>query len=149
MIDRVKILFEYDSGSPDSPELEAMWAIPTIEGFKLDNIPFYARGIAAGDIVSASPDPDGMLRFESLVTSGQHSTVRLWFAKDHESEVQRIRQELRDLGCTSELSDLPRLVAVDIPPTISYDVVRNVLDSYESDGVLEYEESCLANPTLG
>lgn len=145
MIDRVKILFEYDSGTPDSTEVEAMWAIPTIEGFKLDNIPFYAPGIAVGDIVSASPDPDGTLRFVSLVTPGQHSTVRLWFAKDRESEVHRIRQELRDLGCPSELSDLPRLVAVDIPPTISYDIVRSILDSYESDGVLEYEESCLAS----
>ncbi|MDP2825168.1 MAG: DUF4265 domain-containing protein [Sulfuritalea sp.] len=146
MTDRVKILFEYDSGALGSTEVESMWAIPTIEGFKVDNIPFYAHEISAGDIVSASPDPGGMLRFEALVTPSQHSTVRLWFAKDRESDVPRVRQELRDLGCPSELSDLPRLVAVDIPPTISYDIVRDLLDSYENVGLLEYEESCLGKP---
>lgn len=146
MTDRVKILFEYDSGAVGSKEVESMWAIPTVEGFMLDNIPFYAREISAGDVVSASSDPDGMLRFEALVTPSRHSTVRLWFAKDCESEVPRVRQELRDLGCPSELSDLPRLVAVDIPPTISYDIVRNLLDGYEKIGLLEYEESCLGKP---
>lgn len=145
MIDRVKILFEYDAGTLGSTEVEAMWAIRTAEGFKLDNIPFYAREISAGDIISASPDPDGMLRFKTLITPSQHSTVRLWFTKGREDEVPHVRQALRDLGCPSELSDLPRLVAVDIPPTISYDIVRNVLNNYESDGLLEYEESCLGS----
>ena len=132
---------------PDSTEVEAMWASRTSEGYKIDNIPFYARGISAEDIVSASPDADGMLRFGALVVPGQHSTIRLWFAKDSESEVDRIRQELRDMGCSSELSDLPRLVAVDIPPTVPYHIVKNALDSYETEGVLEYEESCLAVPS--
>jgi len=145
MANRVKILFEYDGGASGSAEVEAMWAIPRAEGFELDNIPFYVREIAAGDIVSASPDPGGMLRFEALVKPSQHSTVRLWFAKGRESEVPRVRQELRDLGCPSELSDLPRLVAVDIPPSISYDNVRDVLGRYEKDGLLEYEESCLGH----
>lgn len=143
MTDRVKILFEYDSGALGSSELESMWAIPTIDGFKVDNIPFYAREVSVGDIVSASPDPGGMLRFKALITPSLHSTVRLWFANDRESEVPRVRQELRDLGCPSELSDLPRLVAVDVPPTISYEIVRNFLDNYENVGLLEYEESCL------
>jgi hypothetical protein len=141
--DRVKILFEYDGAIAGPPEVESVWAIPTADGFRLDNIPFFAREIAAEDIVSASVDADGMLRFSSLVSPSGHSTVRLWFAKGLEADVQRVRQELRDLGCPSELSYLPRLVAVDIPPTVPYANVRELLDNYERRGVFEYEEACL------
>ena len=144
MTDRVKILFEYDSGTQGSTEVEAMWAIPVNDGLKLDNIPFYVREIALGDIVAAQATLDGMLQFKAMVMPSLHSTVRLWFAQGRESEVPRVREELRGLGCPSELSDLPRLVAVDIPPTVLYDVVRNILDIYETDGLIEYEEACLA-----
>ena len=143
MKDRVKILFSYDGSVPGSIEVETLWAIPSANGFKLDNIPFFAREVSVGDVVSAKPDLDGMLRFGALVKASQNSTVRLWFAKNKENEVARVRQNLRDLGCSSEISDLPRLVAVDIPATISYAIVRKVLDEYEKVGLLEYEESCL------
>ena len=39
MTDRVKILFEYDGATAGSPEVESLWAIPTADGFRLDNIP--------------------------------------------------------------------------------------------------------------
>jgi hypothetical protein len=70
-----------------------------------------------GDLVSATPDPDGLLRCTGLVAASGHSAVRLWFA--NASEVQAVRDELRAMRCDSEL-DLPRLVAVDIPPNVQY-----------------------------
>jgi hypothetical protein len=140
---RVKVLFDYDSGEPGQMEVETMWAIPTAEGFQLDNIPFFVRDLAVGDIISATAGPDGRLRFEGLVQPSGHSTLRLWFAKGREGDVVSIRHQLRELGCSSELSDLPRLVAVDVPPAVSLDKIRTVLDEYESSGLLEYEESCL------
>jgi hypothetical protein len=143
MSKRVKVLFEYESGTPPVKEVESIWAVPTEEGFEIDNIPFFAREIALGDVVSAKRDVDGFLRYEALLKPSHHSTVRLWFATGKEAEVPRVRQELRDLGCPSELSDLPRLVAVDIPADVEYPTVRHLLDAYERDGLLEYEESCL------
>ena len=148
MTDRVKILFSYEGSTAGSKDLESMWAVPTADGFRIDNIPFFAYEIATNDIVSARRDTDGMLWFETLVKGSQHSTVRLWFAKDFENEVSRVRRELRNIGCSSELSDLNRLVAVDIPPTVPYSVVRDVLDKYECEGLLEYEESCLGQAGL-
>jgi len=145
MTHRVKILFEYGGNSPSTVEIESMWAIPVDGGFKLDNIPFFVQGLALDDVVSAERDSTGMLRFTSVVSYGRHSTVRLWFAKEHEGQVSRVRQRLRELGCPSELSDLPRLVAVDIPPGVPYVNVQVVLDKYERDGVFEYEEACLAD----
>jgi hypothetical protein len=140
----VKILFKYDGATDDQYEIESIWAIPRSEGYELDNIPFYARLVALGDIVSATRGDDGELWYDGLVRPSGHSTVRLWFA--HENDVQRTRDELRALGCLSELSELPRLVAVDIPPDIPYSLVKSKLDEGERGGRFEYEEACLAQP---
>ena len=142
-MDHTKILFAYDGGVSEQPELESLWASPVSEGFKIDNIPFYAREIALDDIVVAEKDGGGMLRYKKLIQSSGHSTIRLWFAKDREKDIVTVRQSLRDLGCESEQSDLPRLVAVDIPPSVSYESVRTMLDGQEKLGVFEYEEACL------
>lgn len=113
-MEHVKVLFEYDDGTPERCEVESLWAIPREDGYQLDNIPFYARGVANGDVVAVRRGPDGELWYDELVKPSGHSTLRLWFAR--EEDVQKTREELRALGCASELSDLPRLVAVDVPP---------------------------------
>ena len=135
----VKILFEFADES-GAIELESMWAIPTDTGYKIDNIPFYAREVACNDIVSATPDADGMLRFTGLVAASGHSTIRLWFAD--EANVPAVRALLRKKGCSTEV-DLPRLVAVDIPPSVPYPTIRGYFDEQEAAGVFEYEEACL------
>lgn len=142
-MDHTKILFEYDGDTPEQCELEGVWACPVSDGFKIDNIPFYVREIALDDIVTAENDAGGMLRYKELVRSSGHSTIRLWFAKNKEEHIASVRQMLRDLGCESEQSDRPRLVAVDVPPSVSYECVRAVLDEQEKIGVFEYEEACL------
>ncbi|MBL9024472.1 MAG: DUF4265 domain-containing protein [Myxococcales bacterium] len=123
-----------------SQEVESVWAVPTAHGYSIDNIPFYARGLALGDVVGAEMDEDGMLRCTSLLSSSGHSTVRLAIASSE--DVQSVRDELRKLGCPSEL-DFSRLVAVDIPPDVPYSRVRALLDEKERAGILEYEEGCL------
>ncbi len=139
-VHHVKVLFdiENDDGTID---VEGIWAIPTPNGHRIDNVPFYAKGLACNDEISAALDADGMLHFVELLTPSGHSTVRLWFA--NESDVQLVRDTLRIMGCSSEL-DLSRLVAVDIPPTVSYSHVQKYLERQESAGILEYEEACLA-----
>lgn len=137
--DHVKILFEVEK-EDGSVDLESVWARPVAKGYKVDNIPFYAREVACDDVVSATPDEDGTLRYTGLVTASGHSTIRLWFAD--QANVQDVRTRLRQMGCPSEL-DLHRLVAVDVPPSTPYDTVRTYLDEQEAAGVCEYEEACL------
>lgn len=135
----VKILFEIENES-GQVEVESVWAVPVSTGYRIDNIPFYAKEVAHNDIVMAEPDQDGMLRFIGLVAPSGHSTIRLWFA--NEADVAAVRDALRRMGCPSEL-DLSRLVAVDIPPSIPYPRVRDYLDQQERAGIFEYEEACL------
>lgn len=135
----VKILFEVEKEG-GSVDLESVWARPVANGYRIDNIPFYAREVACDDVVSATPDEDGTLRYRALVTASGHSTIRLWFSD--KANVENVRTRLRGMGCPSEL-DLPRLVAVDVPPSIPYDTLRLYLEEQEAAGVFEYEEACL------
>lgn len=136
----VKILFELEPVDGRS-ETESVWALPDGPGFRLDNIPFYVRGVAAADIVNATIDAGGALRFKSLRRASGHSTIRLWF--ERAEDVPGVRTHLRRLGCPSEL-DLSRLVAVDIPPEVAYSGIKAYLEAKEAAGVFEYEEGCLA-----
>lgn len=138
---RIKITFEVerDDGSID---LESLWARKVWDGYQIDSIPFYAVEIALDDVVEATADADGALRFSRLVRPSGHSTVRLWFQR--EADVQAVREMLRQLGCPSEL-DLSRLVAIDVPPETPYDIVRVYLDGQEAARILEYEEGCLGS----
>lgn len=138
-LDHVKIFFEVESGG-GGVEIESVWARPVENGYLIDNIPFYAKEIAYADVVSAEADDYGVLHFTRLVAASRHSTVRLWFA--NEVDVVTVRDILRDMGCSSELNS-SRLVAVDIPPLVSYGYVRAYLDQQESAGVFDYEEACL------
>lgn len=140
----VKILLDVE-GDDGTLEIESIWAVPEHEGYRLDNIPFYARGFALGDIVSATPDSNGMLRCTGVMSASGHSTIRLWFAETE--DVQKIRDELREMRCSSEL-DLSRLVAVDVPPDIPYEEIRDYLNKKERAGIFEYEEGCLGQPVI-
>ncbi|MFV0478023.1 MAG: DUF4265 domain-containing protein [Parahaliea sp.] len=136
----VKVYFEIPSADSEEMEIETVWAIPHGEGFKLDNIPFYAKGVALDDVVSAN-EVDGCLYVDELLEPSGHSTVRLWFSD--EKDVQTVRAELKAMGCDSEISDQPRLVAVDIPSSVSYEKIREYLDAGEANGKWNYQEACL------
>lgn len=135
----VKVLFEVEN-EDGTIDIESIWAVPTTHGYRIDNIPFYAKGVAYDDEIIAVPGEDGMLRFIELRSPGGHSTIRLWFA--NKADVKPVREALRAMDCSSEL-DLNRLVAVDIPPTVPYARVRAYLEQQEVAGVLEFEEGCI------
>jgi hypothetical protein len=135
----VKVLFEVKN-EDGTIEIESVWATPVPDGYKVDNIPFYARDVACNDVVAVKADEDGALRYAGLRVASGHSTIRLWFA--NEATVAPVREHLRTMGCSSEL-DLSRLVAVDVPPSVPYPGVRVYLDAQEAAGIFEYEEACL------
>lgn len=140
-----KIRFAFENTRGET-EVESLWAIERQEGYEIDNIPFYAQSVACGDIVSVQQDESGLLWFSSLVAAGGHSTIRLLFVR--EEDVARARDQLRTMGCASEVSDLRSLVAVDVPPAANYESVKTFLDSGEREGCFEYEEACLAHQLI-
>lgn len=140
MENHVKIYFEIPSEVSEAVEVETVWAVPRGEGFQLDNIPFYAQGFALHDVVSTK-EVAGCLYVDELLKPSGHSTVRLWFSD--EKVVQSVRIEFASMGCSSEISDHPRLVAIDIPPDVEYKKIKAYLDAGKADEKWDYQEACL------
>lgn len=140
MNDRVKLRFPF-MNSRGEGETETMWTINRDDGYEIDNIPFYVTGLALGDIVGAEPDIDGVLWYSKLIRPSKHSTIQVLLAS--EKDIDLVRGELQRMGCASEVSDIRRLVAVNVPPSVSYETVKAFLDRGEHEGIFEYQEACL------
>ncbi len=148
----VKVGFKLERDADDYPpaDWEWMWASRVSDStFQIDNIPFFAKLIACGDIVAAEQIATGLI-FRELVQPSGHSTVRVIIHRGDRNDdqlralVEGIRQSLRAMGCTAELSHIPSLIAIDIPPEVNYRSVAMFLSEKEHAGLLGYEEACLA-----
>jgi len=109
----------------------------------MDNIPFYVKGISAGDIATAGPR-QGQLLFMALVCPSGNSVFRLY--SSDMPDVGSARDTLRALGCESELSNNPKLVAVGIPGTVPIEPVSAFLEAGALSGRWEYEEGVMRHP---
>ncbi|HYO54095.1 DUF4265 domain-containing protein [Archangium sp.] len=143
---KIIIPLEQDEDGYPPAGAESLWAVQVGEGrFQVQNIPFFAPGIAWGDIISATPEEPGresVLRYQQIVHRSGHSTLRV-FIYD-ESEVPAVCTLLEQLGCDTERSHLPRLVAIDVPPEVSLEKVRKLLDPGRAQERWDYEEAYLA-----
>jgi hypothetical protein len=141
--DWVKVVVTLEKDEDDYPPAgyENLWTQPVGGGlFRIDNIPFFAKSIAWGDIVSAIPE-QGLLKFKEVVKPSGHSTLRL-IVYD-EAEVPSVLEQFGKLGCTNEKSHIPGLIALDVPPSVSLEALRQVLDSGMEQGRWDYEAACL------
>lgn len=141
-MEHVKILFEHYNTPENEYGIESAWAIPVGENFELDNILFYAPEYSLGDVVSVE-DRNGELFVNGLVQGSGHSTVRVILSD--KADVAPLRERLKELGCDSEISDVPILISVDIPPEVDYSIIKNLLVGGESISKWSYEESCIAH----
>jgi hypothetical protein len=143
--DLVKVVVKLERDEDDYPpaDYEGLWARPLGEGlFQVDNIPFFAKGIAYGDIVSAVTEPRE-LRFREVVRPSGHGTLRLIIYD--EKEVSTVSALLQKMGCAVERSHIPGLISVDVPPAVSLAVLKPILDEGEAQERWGYEEACLAS----
>jgi hypothetical protein len=139
----VKIAFELvqdeDGYPPD--RWETMWATETESGlYSLDNIPFFARGVSPGDLVKVRKE-DGELIFDGVVSPSSSSVFRIFVTSS--ADVQAARDEFRQLGCESELSQITRLFAVEVPGTVDFSRFAELLSKGTETERWEYEEGAL------
>lgn len=124
----------------DELAYESLWVRKVEAGYQINNIPFLAKNIAFGDIVEASEE-DGMLYFEDLLEASGHSTIRILFWRVE--SLQPAADELIRLGCDWEGSHIPSMIAVDVPPSVEYTVVKAFLEEGFSNKIWDYQEACL------
>lgn len=146
----VKIIVPLEQDEDGYPPVgsERLWALHVGEGrYQIDNIPFFARDLAWGDVVSAVPEEgaeEGVLRYDQVLQSSGHSTFRILV--HDETQMSELCGLMERLGCDTERSHLPRLVAIDIPPSVPLAAVRQALSPGVSQERWAYEESCIGQP---
>ena len=61
------------------------------------------------------------------------------------ADAAEIREQLREIGCSTEGSHIPRLFSVDIPAEVDYTQVRELLQAGAETDRWDYEEAALAD----
>ena len=138
-----KVVFRLEQDEEGYPpdNWESLWAYETEPSlYSIDNIPIFVKGISSGDIVAV--DQQGPeLRFKTLVRPSTNSVIRLYLSDV--LDVLATRESFRELGCESEQSHIPKLIAIEIPGAISIGPVAALLDEGAESGRWEYEEGVL------
>lgn len=141
-----KILFKYYSDYLDEVVSETMWAeiIDLEKGlFKLDNIPFFGPLIATDDIFYAEYDEteERFMHRKTIQNSGNSIVQIAVLEKGFDKEI--IREKLKAINCLSEgLNET--FFAAEIAKDVDYSLVRNLLNEYESQDIIEFAEPCLS-----
>ncbi len=140
--EHVRVRFELprDEDGSRPAASETLWAIPTgVAGhFRIDNIPFFVVGVSVGDVVLAEPG-ERTLEFVTVVEKSGHRSVCLSYRSDQIRSAVRTR--LTELGCRVERGDMPKVLAVDVPPRVSLVDVTAYLAGMEETGELSYYEN--------
>ena len=141
-----KITFRYFSNILEEDIVETMWAevINEEKGiFRLYNIPFYGPLIAPNDVFYAEYDEsEETWVFRKVIESSGNSVIQVVIMKvDFDKEI--IRKELVNLGCESEgMKD--NFFSIEVPKSIDYKIIKNLLDKYENEEIIEYAEPILS-----
>ena len=139
-VKHVKLFFEHHQF--ESKSIESAWGIKYGDFYKLDNILFYATGYSHGDIVTASETGD-ILVVNGLIEESGNSTIRILF--DNVNDVEITRKYLNSIDCQSELSNLERLISVNIPFNVTYSEVKKFLLEGLDEGKWELQEACISD----
>jgi hypothetical protein len=104
-------------------EIETLWATGVAPNqYELDNLPWYAYGVSAGDVVEAQPDAAGQLRMTRIVRKSGNRTIRVILAVTPDGqptfESQQTLAGILERGCGYEGRN-KILFAVNIPAPVN------------------------------
>jgi hypothetical protein len=95
--------------------------------YEIVQAPFFVRGVSIGDLVEVGGAPDELV-FSRVVRDGGHSTLQVLVTDDFPFGIELLRGILEGMGCVTRLAEIPKLVAVDVPPHVSLNLVLECLD---------------------
>ncbi|MGI5138394.1 MULTISPECIES: DUF4265 domain-containing protein [unclassified Streptomyces] len=142
---KVHFRLETEDDWPPAPA-ESLWAIDQGDGtVQLDNIPWFVRGIACGDIVATEPDEDGVRWAGEVVRRSENCTIRLIVFRDGGSGAARqsVINAFQELGVEGEGIERFGMVALDVPPTADLAKVQRLLKRGVGEEWWDMEEGCI------
>ncbi|MFD8664871.1 DUF4265 domain-containing protein [Streptomyces microflavus] len=146
--DHVKLHFRMDVDEDGWPpaSVESLWAVDLGDGTaRLDNTPWFVRGVASGDIIKVEPDSEGLLWAGETVRASENCTIRLIVLKDSGSAAARqsVLEIFHKLGTTGEGIERYGMVALDVPPQADLQRIRKLLEHGEAKEWWRWEEGCV------
>ncbi|MER6218754.1 DUF4265 domain-containing protein [Streptomyces sp. NPDC001674] len=144
----VKVHFRMDIDEDGWPpaSVESLWAADLGDGtVRLDNTPWFVRGVASGDVLKVELDGEGVRWARETVRPSQNCTIRLIVLKDDGSAAARqsVLEVFHRLGATGEGIERYRMVALDIPPEADLPQIHKLLEHGEAKGWWHWEEGCV------
>jgi hypothetical protein len=126
--------------------VESLWAVDQGDGtVKLDNVPWFVRGVACGDVLAVSPDEEGVLWAGDVVRPSENCTIRLIVLREGGSGAARqsVLNAFHRLGVWGEGIERFGMVALDVPPTSDLVQVQRLLNHGVAKSWWEMEEGCV------
>ena len=120
---------------------ESVWVKPDGQYYRLDNIPFYAPGLALNDLIKVEEE-EGILYFDELVSASGHSTIQVIFFKADQAD--RVLRSVETFGCRWEGMRGEPYFSIDVPNEVNYLSFKAFLDKEFASGILDFKEACLA-----
>ncbi|MDI3347418.1 DUF4265 domain-containing protein [Streptomyces sp. AJ-1] len=143
----VKVHFRLETEENWPPaSVESLWAVDQGDGIaRLDNIPWFVRGIASGDVVTTEPDDAGVRWAGQMVRRSENCTIRLIVLRDSGSEAARqsVLNAFNELGVSGEGIERFRMVALDVPPTTDLAKVQKLLNHGVAKEWWDMAEGCI------
>ncbi|KIC25474.1 DUF4265 domain-containing protein [Leisingera sp. ANG-S3] len=137
-----KATIELDQDDWHSHSTESVWLSEVSAGkYRVENIPFFARGLSFRDIVSVR-EIDGQLVITKRLRSGKGSTYRIIPAKGGSKNVlNQFLTALNEAGCAYEHGDFGfDLYALNVPAGVDVHKVYALLEDGEQSKVWDFEE---------
>lgn len=144
VMERSRVIFELNQDDDGYPPFsrEGIWAIRIADDvWRVDNIPFFSSEVSNCDSISVSRGINEALFFKSVVARGGHSTIRIFFNED--SKIPEIRASLKNLGCSSEGTNIKRLIAFDVPPDVDMRRVEGYLNELKDNDLIDVEHGLI------
>ncbi len=125
---------------------EGLWAEPLGgDRYRVDNTPWFARNLAADDVVVARAGRDGVLWAMDKLQSSGRLTIRVvpFRAGGLRGDLQSVLNAFRPFGVTGEGVHQYGIVALDVPPDADLTSIKDLLRAGRADGRWDYEEGCI------
>ncbi|MGA4841214.1 DUF4265 domain-containing protein [Streptomyces sp. G45] len=146
--DHTKVHFRLEADEDGWPpvSVESLWAVDLGDGtVRLDNTPWFVRGVASDDIIRVDVDDEGVYWAGETVRASENCTIRLIVTKDGGSAAARqtVLKAFHRLGTTGEGVEQFRMVALDVPPDADLLRIRKLLVHGEAQEWWHWEEGCV------
>jgi hypothetical protein len=151
VMDQVRVCFALEPDAAGWPPVtaERMWATRTRldNAVVIDNIPFFARGVACYDVVSVTEDAEGILWAGKQIKWSGNCTIRVIPFRDGplHGDRQAVLDAFAPFGVEGEGVEQYGLVALNVPVGADLVAVKRLLREGEQDNRWAYEEGCVGD----